>query len=317
MRERRRRQTMAIDNVSVERAYQEFIQEKRAENLSEETLATYAIHIKSFVDSNQFWNMSTSLLNKDLYQFWIEDLQNDPKKKDITVASNCRSVRAFLYWLQDNDYMEPVSLKIPKYQKTIKETYTDDELKILLKKPVKGSEVEYQTWVFINLICASGMRLSSALNIQVKDIKRKEHAIYVQKTKNRKAQIFYLSDEILTIISKYIRQFDLDEDDYLFCTAEKKPLARRTIQDNVATYNRSRGVKKTSIHLFRHTFAKNYYQKTKDIYALCQILGHSTIATTENYLRDLGLSLADATAYNPQLLYSTTHKKKRRGKMNT
>ena len=98
--------------------------------------------------------------------------------------------------------------------------------------------------MFINLICASGMRLSSALNIQVKDIKRKEHAIYVQKTKNRKAQIFYLSDEILTIISKYIRQFDLDEDDYLFCTAEKKPLARRTIQDNVAIHSQRITIKR-------------------------------------------------------------------------
>ena len=53
------------------------------------------------------------------------------------------------------------------------------------------------------------------------------------------------------------------------------------------------------------------------MYSLCQILGHSTISTTENYLRDLGLNLANATAYNPQVLFAKSkQKKKRRGKMN-
>ena len=73
MRERRRKKTMAVDNVSVRQAYNEFVQEKKAMNLSELTLSTYELHIKSFVDSNEFWDMSTSLLNKDLYQWWIED----------------------------------------------------------------------------------------------------------------------------------------------------------------------------------------------------------------------------------------------------
>lgn len=307
---------MAIDNKTVKQAYQEFLQEKKSNNLAPETLNTYQMHIKNFIDSNDFWDMPTNLLNKDLYEWWIEDLQEDENKKDVTIASYCRSVRAFLYWLQDQDYMEQVSLKIPKYQKTIKECYTEDELKILLKKPAKSSEVEFQSWVFINLICATGMRLSSALGIKVSDIKRKEKQLNINKTKNRKAQIYFLSDEILSILNKYITAFDLGQDDYLFCTAEKKQLARSTIQDNIRTYNRSKGIDKTSIHLFRHTFAKNYYQQTKDIYSLCQILGHSTIATTENYLRDLGLNLANATAYNPQVLFGSekTHKK-RRGKM--
>ena len=316
MRERRRKKTMAIDNVLVKQAYNEFVQEKKAMNLSELTLSTYELHIKSFVDSNEFWGMSTSLLNKDLYQWWIEDLKEDDNKKDVTVTSYARSVRAFLYWLQDNQYMDVCPLQLPKYQHTIKVCYTDDELATLLRKPKTCSEVEYQTWVFINLICATGMRLSSALNIQVSDIQRKEHSIYVQYTKNNKAQVFFVNDDMLSILSKYIIQFELSDDDFLFCTAEKKKLAKRSMQDNVATYNRKLGVEKTSIHLMRHTFAKNYYIKTKDIYSLSKILGHSTIGTTEKYLSDLGLNLANAVAYNPQAIYGKKEQpKKRRGKI--
>ena len=88
------------------------------------------------------------------------------------------------------------------------------------------------------------------------------------------------------------------------------------MQDNVATYNRKLGVEKTSIHLMRHTFAKNYYIKTKDIYSLSKILGHSTIGTTEKYLSDLGLNLANAVAYNPQAIFGKKEQpKKRRGKI--
>ena len=135
---------MAVDNVSVRQAYNEFVQEKKAMNLSELTLSTYELHIKSFVDSNEFWDMSTSLLNKDLYQWWIEDLKEDENKKDVTVTSYARSVRAFLYWLQDNQYMDVCPLQLPKYQHTIKVCYTDDELATLLRKPKTCSEVEGQ-----------------------------------------------------------------------------------------------------------------------------------------------------------------------------
>lgn len=319
MRERRRRKTMSKqEDTKIKNAYTFFINAKKADNLSDATIDTYNLHISNFINTMELGDLSCSILSDpSMYQEWIEDLQEDQNKKDVTVASYCRSVRAFLYWLQDNEYCDSIVYKIPRYQKTIKICYTNDELSILLLKPSREcSEVEYQTWVFINLICATGLRLASALNVKVLDINFKEKIIYIQQTKNNKAQMIYLNDNVLLILSKYIKLFDLNSDDFLFCTAEKNKLAKRTIQDNVATYNRSLGVEKTSIHLFRHTFAKNYYLQTRDIYSLSRILGHSSIATTEQYLRDLGLTLADATVYNPQSQFAVkSTKKKRRGKL--
>ena len=313
----RRKRKMTLTKINTKQAYEEFIQEKTARNLSEETLATYSIHIKNYLDNENLWDVPTDCLTKSTYEQWISKLKSDNRKKDVTITSYCRSVRNFLYWLQDNEYTEACDLQLPKYQKTTKECYTDNELKRLLKNPLPCSEVNYQTWVFINLICATGMRLKSALNIRVSDIEVDEHAIYIQTTKNKHAQIFFIGNEMISILTKYIRLFHLDDNDYLFCTADKNRPAKRTIQENVAKYNLSCGVKKTSIHLFRHTFAKNYYSQTKDMYTLSHILGHSSIATTENYLRDLGINPADTTAYNPQVIYGTKSRpKKRRSKIN-
>ena len=235
----------------------------------------------------------------------------------ITVATYCRSVRAFIYWLQENEYTDVFPVKIPKYQKKVKRCYTDEELKTLLEKPDRNcSEVQYQTWVYINLLISTGLRLSSSLDILVKDIDFKNNVVYVDTTKNNQGLALSLNDDVIKILKKYIQLFRLSADDYLFCKGDNTRMANHTMQCNVANYNRAHGVEKTSIHLFRHTFAKNFYIQTKDVYTLCQVLGHSNISVTEGYLKDLGVSLFADTVYNPQQQFTKKDSSpKRRGKL--
>lgn len=313
----RRRAIMVNENIKTKDALEEFYQDKRTENTAESTLKTYDMHIRNFIDSNDMWDFTTSLINKDHYQWWVEDLQEDDRKSDTTVATYCRSVRAFIYWLQENEYTDVFPVKIPKYQKKVKRCYTDEELKTLLEKPNRNcSEVQYQTWVYINLLISTGLRLSSSLDILVKDIDFKNNVVYVDTTKNNQGLALNLNDDVIKILKKYIQLFRLSADDYLFCKGDNTRMANHTMQCNVASYNRSRGVEKTSIHLFRHTFAKNFYIQTKDVYTLCQVLGHSNISVTEGYLKDLGVSLFADTVYNPQQQFTKKdNAPKRRGKL--
>lgn len=307
---------MVNENIKTKDALEEFYQDKRTENTAESTLKTYDMHIRNFIDSNDMWDFTTSLINKDHYQWWVEDLQEDDRKSDTTVATYCRSVRAFIYWLQENEYTDVFPVKIPKYQKKVKRCYTDEELKTLLEKPDRNcSEVQYQTWVYINLLISTGLRLSSSLDILVKDIDFKNNVVYVDTTKNNQGLALSLNDDVIKILKKYIQLFRLSADDYLFCKGDNTRMANHTMQCNVANYNRAHGVEKTSIHLFRHTFAKNFYIQTKDVYTLCQVLGHSNISVTEGYLKDLGVSLFADTVYNPQQQFTKKDSSpKRRGK---
>ena len=112
----------------------------------------------------------------------------------------------------------------------------------------------------------------------------------------------------------------LSQDDYLFCTGEKKRLANRSMEDYVRRYSAKRGVTKNKcIHAFRHTFARNYYLQFHDMYRLKELLGHTMISTTEQYLGSLGLITSREIEYNPQVLYSSCETtqldaRKRRGK---
>ena len=75
----------------------------------------------------------------------------------------------------EEGYLQRFKIKLPKADKRIKETYTDTELKKLLKKPnVKTCEFnEYKTWVFSNYLLATGNRISTVLSLQIKDLDKK------------------------------------------------------------------------------------------------------------------------------------------------
>ena len=158
--------------VSIQDAVQEFMDEKKALNLSKSTLYEYMVHIKQFISISDIEHISD--INKDAYQAFVDFLKADGNKNDVTVASYCRSIRVFLYWAMENEYIKHFRVRLPKYQAKIKRCYTDDELMALLKRPQQQcTEVEYLSWVFVNLICATGMRLRSARNIKVSDIQDK------------------------------------------------------------------------------------------------------------------------------------------------
>ena len=157
-------------------------------------------------------------------------------------------------------YTEPFKISLLKADKKIKETYTDSELAILLKKPdvKKCNFSEYRNWVFINYVMATGNRVSTITNIKIGDIDLDNDTIILKKTKNRNQQITPISNTLKVILLEYLKYRKGDVEEYLFCTSAGKKLTRNSTIEAIRKYNQSRGVSKTSIHLFRHTFAKNW-----------------------------------------------------------
>ena len=73
-------------------------------------------------------------------------------------------------------------------------------------------------------------------------------------------------------------------DDYLFPNENGTQLTENGLRCSIANYNKKRGVQKTSIHLFRHTFAKKYLVDCGgNAFTLQRLLGHSTLDMTKHY----------------------------------
>lgn len=115
-----------------------FLQEKQAFNLSSETISLYRYHCMQFVQSlgSVKKEPGYKVLTLESYKEFILKLR-ERNIKDVSVASIARSVRTWLYWLMENNCINAFHIVIIKYQKTVPETYTDEELAILLEKQKK------------------------------------------------------------------------------------------------------------------------------------------------------------------------------------
>ena len=75
-----------------------------------------------------------------------------------------------------------------------------------------------------------------------------------------------------------------EAEDYLFCNVFGKQLVRSTVYHSFYDYNKARGVEKTGMHRYRHTFAKKWILIGGNVVTLQKILGHSSLEITQNYL---------------------------------
>lgn len=288
-------------NLTVDEAFELFIRKCKIKNLSEISITSYKQKTVQFFDFIGHNAMIDTISEEHVDEFILFTRENS-KANEITINSYIRSIRAFLYYCMDCRYMEHFTVHLTKVEKKIKETYTDDELECLLRRPdiKECSFTEYKTWVFENYLLATGNRISSALNIQIQDINFEDGLITIHKTKNRKHQILPLSKTLADILLEYIEVRGGNKDEYLFCNVYGEQGSERTYQQLVQQYNIKRNVNKTSCHLFRHTFAKQWILAGGDVFRLQKILGHSDLTVTKEYVAMFGQDLQlDFEKFNP------------------
>ncbi len=268
---------------TVEEAFDDFLNSKRANGLQEKTLLTYEQHfhaISKELNSTQYL--------EDLSKREIEEAINRLRTRlsSNSVRSYTATLKSFLSWCAAEGLTE-VSIKLYKAEETVKDTYSNVELQKLLKKPNTRScgFAEYRNWVIINLLLNSGSRASTIRNILIKDVDLENQTISYRHTKNKSIQIVPLCYEMRKILKEYMRVRDGQSNDYLFPNQDGGQMTENGLNEAIRKYNRARGVEKTSIHLFRHSFAERYLKQGGNPFDLQKILGHSTLAMTKHYCR--------------------------------
>ena len=273
-----------VIDKNLDEGFKEFITSCKVKNLSERTIEYYSDCFKEFkiyFSSKQLCDINSTIF--DGYILWLKDKGS---LKDITINTRIKGMRAIMYYFMRQNYLDEFSIRLIKAEKTIKETYTENELNILLKKPNISTCLfsEYRNWVIINYLLSTGNRLNSIINIKIKDIRFDSGYILIQKTKNKKQQMIPLSKTSEKLLMEYLNYRKGDGEDYLFCNARGFKLTPDALKHSIADYNTKRGIAKTSIHLFRHTFAKMWILAGGDMFRLQKILGHSTLDIVKEYV---------------------------------
>lgn len=298
MARRRNNLKVETEKITLKTAELEFYRHNQIKGLAEATQKTYQLYTGCFVE----WCGKNTFLS-DITIKTIDDYmckKADDGNKPVSIATNLTHIRRFFNFCVSRGYMTKLEITIPKYEKELKEPYTDEEMKCLLKRPKTNNWVEYRNWVMVNYFFATGQRLSTVIHIKVEHLDLDNSQVKLIWNKDKIQKWMPLSSAIVRILREYIIISELEEQDYLFPEYEGGQLQSRSAEWAIANYNRSRGVQKTGIHLFRHTFAKNYILNGGNAVKLQKLLNHKSIEQTMKYVNLYQRDLAeDLDRLNP------------------
>lgn len=279
------------DVMTMTNLFEKFINHCIISNFSGDTITHYCDNIHNFSLFMSIDETEADAITDEVIEEYTKYLQQKRTKKGTllkgkTVATYLTAMRTILYWAADEGYIKKVKVVIPKTDQALKQTYTERQIKALVQKPdVKNCDfTDIRDWALVSYFLGTGQRLSTVINIKIRDVDFNEITVTLYKLKNRTQTILPLASSVITTLKEYLKYRKGKPDDYLFCNTVGEQLSTRGAQDAVAYYNRNRGVTLTSIHAFRHTFAKRSLLNGMDVMKLQQLLIHKDLNSTRVYL---------------------------------
>ena len=210
-----------------------------------------------------------------------------------TVARKLASIKAFYRFLTAERYirrnpaevLEAASrgLHLPK-------VLSVQEVERLLDEPNLGTLDGYRDKTMLELLYATGMRVSELVNVQVKNVDMKMQYVIVmgKGSKERmlplgRTALHYL-EHYLSVVRPQLLHGKPDAAAELFVTGWGGPMTRERFYEIIVAYGKSAGIsKRVTPHMLRHSFATHLLNNGTDLRIVQELLGHADISTTQIY----------------------------------
>ena len=207
-----------------------------------------------------------------------------------TVSRNVASIKAFFHYLCKEGIVEKdvsEGLKAPKIEKKMPAIMTPEEVVWLLEQPKGDTPKEIRDKAMLELLYATGMRVSELIHLETTDINLQLGYVVCQENKERIIPIGNVSKEALNLYLEEGRKvFVKDDSEHaLFTNCSGKAMSRQGFWKMLKGYAQEAGIHRDiTPHTLRHSFAVHMLQNGADIRSVQEMLGHSDISTTQVYL---------------------------------
>ncbi|WP_392390667.1 tyrosine recombinase XerC [Staphylococcus haemolyticus] len=257
-------------------------------NFSAHTLKSYHDDLVQF---NHF--LEQELIN--LRTFEYKDARNylsylySQNLKRTTVSRKISTLRTFYeFWMtQDETIINPfVQLVHPKKENYLPQFFYEEEMEALFETVAKDTKKGLRDRVILELLYATGIRVSELVNIQLKDIDMSLPGVKVL-GKGNKERFVPFGEFCRQSIEQYLREFkpiQHTKHSFLLVNMNGAPITERGVRYVLNdVVKRTAGVTEIHPHKLRHTFATHLFNQGADLRTVQSLLGHVNLSTTGRY----------------------------------
>lgn len=265
---------------------------------SEETLQAYQNNLAEFQDF--LIRTSSSSSQENLVKIDSFDVESyltalyDKKYAKASISQKVSTLRSLYYFLTKNDvitknpfeyvHLKNTSRRLPRF-------FYPNEMRALFAAAKKGDhQLALRNSAILEVLYSTGMRVSEVVNAQLKDMDL-DNQLFLVTGKGRKQRYVPFDDSAKQAIEQYLKESRTlimrkyhQKHDRLFVNHYGKPLTSRGIEyilDGII--NQSSLTTNIHPHMLRHTFATEMLNNGADMRSVQELLGHSSLSTTQIY----------------------------------
>ena len=260
----------------------------QVKNLSKNTISAYERDLKKlakFIDDLNLTNYSE--INNEICSAWIGNLysqDNNPR----SIQRHLSSAKGFFRFLKKNNLIKSSPFELvsaPKSPNNLPEVLSPEDVEQLLNfKP--SSLIEIRDMAIIELMYSSGLRVSEAVNVNMDDFEEDMTFLRIL-GKGAKTRIVPLGKFALNAINNWIieREKIITKSEALFLNSKGTRLSIRSVQLRLKKMATKQGLPPIHPHMLRHSFATHMLESSGDLRTIQELLGHSSLSTTQIYTK--------------------------------
>lgn len=254
--------------------------------LSKNTVKAYETDIKGFIkwinknNKQSLLNIKESSVNQ--YISYLFSL----KLKSSSVNRKISSLKSFYLFLLKKKLIRysPFSEVIsPKQEKYLPASMSESEVEKLLNSPDASKEIEQRDKAMIEMLYATGMRISELVNLKITDIDMNRSVIKVM-GKGSKERLIPFGESASEALFNYLEIRKDSSSKEVFISNRGKKITRVAFWQRIKVYLLRENLKiSISPHTLRHAFATHLLNRGADLRSVQLLLGHSDLSTTQIY----------------------------------
>ena len=260
----------------------------QVKNLSENTTKSYKRDLKKlylFLEKLNVTNYSD--IKEEICSAWIGDLYSQ-NNKPKSIQRHLSSAKGFFRFLKKNNLISSSPFELvtaPKSSNTLPDVLSPEDVEQLLNfKP--SNTIEIRDMAIVELMYSSGLRVSETVNINISDFEENMSFLRVI-GKGSKTRLVPMGRFAINAINNWLNEREKisNNTDALFLNSKGTRLSVRSVQLRLKKMATKQGLPPVHPHMLRHSFATHMLESSGDLRTIQELLGHSSLSTTQIYTK--------------------------------